>query len=310
MSRSNLGFLVATVAVLVACQPTTPPRTAPPAAPPMDAATSVAPVVVHGDPGASALAPASHETAAAPKENGSLECVAGADPDLDKESPWHQDLGARLNRALPGLRACSQSLPSGAEAELTLRMLYDQQGTARSAHVVHSNASGCAVSECVKRELTRVIAPRLLIPQSSYDISLRLKRGEMPRRDDQTEVLVDDDDDAQDPSSCIDPAIAALSRSRVRQIVATTFPDLKKCYDQALVRDRQATGNVTFEFVIGEGGRVVRADARDATLADCTAIRCMLSEFRDLSFPAPVGRAVRVIYPINYVREQPPMALK
>jgi hypothetical protein len=276
----------------------------------MDSVTIAAPAAAQADRGVSSMAAASHEAAAPRREDGSLECVAGVDPDLDKESPWHQDLSGRLNRALPTLRACSQAMPSGAEADLTLRLIYDQEGTAHSAHVVHSNANGCAVSECVKRELTRVIAPRLLIPHSSYDISLVLKRGEMPRREDETEVLVDDDDETEAPSSCIDPAIAALSRSRVRQIVATTFPDLRKCYDQALVRDRQATGNVTFEFVIGEGGRVVRADARDATLADCTAIRCMLSEFRDLSFPAPVGRAVRIIYPINYVREQPPMALK
>ena len=38
----------------------------------------------------------------------------------------------------------------------------------------------------------------------------------------------------------------------------------------------------------------------------CAAIDCMLGHFRALSFPEPVGRSVRVIYPINYVLEQQP----
>ena len=53
-----------------------------------------------------------------------------------------------------------------------------------------------------------------------------------------------------------------------------------------------------------------RAQVRDATLPDCTAIQCMLSEFCSLAFPPPVGRSVRIIYPINYVVEQPPVALR
>jgi hypothetical protein len=36
----------------------------------------------------------------------------------------------------------------------------------------------------------------------------------------------------------------------------------------------------------------------------------MLVQFRALSFPEPVGRSVRVIYPINYVLEQQSVTLR
>jgi len=92
--------------------------------------------------------------------------------------------------------------------------------------------------------------------------------------------------------------------------VSTTFPDLKQCYGQALMRDHAAKGNVTFEFVIGQGGKVARAQIREATLPDCAAIQCMLAEFRGLEFPAPVGRSVRIVYPISYVVEQSPVKIQ
>jgi hypothetical protein len=36
----------------------------------------------------------------------------------------------------------------------------------------------------------------------------------------------------------------------------------------------------------------------------------MLEQFRGLSFPPPVGRSVRVIYPLNYLIEQPSVSLR
>jgi hypothetical protein len=241
----------------------------------------------------------------------SLACVAGVDPELDQESPWSKELGQRLDRALPNLRACSSRLPSRAAAELTLRLVYAQDGTSLSQHVVASNPSGCAVSDCVKQQLGRVLAPKLLIERSSYDLALVLPRGQVPHRDpDPAPVLLDDDSDTHDPASCVDPAIGALTRAKIREVVSTTYGDLKSCYTEALVRDHEATGSVTFEFVIDQSGSVARAEAREATLEDCTAISCMLREFRDLHFPAPVGRSVRIIYPISYVLEQPAHTLR
>jgi hypothetical protein len=237
-----------------------------------------------------------------------LECVTGPDPEIEKESPWSKETGARLDRLLPRLSPCTRGLPPG-ETEITLRLVYGPDGSSTSQHVVYSTPAGCEVSACLMRELTQVPSPKLLIDRASYDIALVLERGSARRAEEAPDVLVSAPDDTGG-GSCVDPAISALSRTKIKEVVSTRYPDLKTCYGQALMRDHAATGNVTFEFVIGQAGKVARAQVRDATLPDCGAIQCMLAEFRGLEFPAPVGRSLRIIYPINYVVEQPAHTLR
>jgi hypothetical protein len=237
------------------------------------------------------------------------ECVAPPDPELDHESDWSKELGQRLNDVLPSLRSCSRDLPRAEAAELTLRLVYAQDGTGTSQYVVSGTPGGCQVAECVKKQLATVRSPKLLIPRASYDLALVLEPGAAPRRGEPPQDSLTEGP-ADDPTSCVDPAVAQLSRPAVRDIVSTSFDGLKACYTQALTRDHAATGTVTFEFVIGQEGKVAEARARDATLRDCDAIRCMLEQFRALEFPEPVGRSVRVLYPINYVVEQSPVFLR
>jgi hypothetical protein len=237
-----------------------------------------------------------------------LECVTGPDPEIEKESPWSKETGGRLDRLLPRLAACTRALPAG-ETELTLRLVYGPDGASTSQHVVRSTAAGCEVSSCLMRELTSVPSPKLLIERASYDIALVLERGSARRASEPPPVLASDEEEPSG-SSCVDPAIAALSRKKIKEVVSSSFPDLRNCYGQALMRDHRIVGNVTFEFVIGPAGKVARAQVREASLPDCNAIQCMLAEFRGLEFPEPVGRSVRIIYPINYVIEQEPVTLR
>lgn len=235
-----------------------------------------------------------------------LECVTGPDAEIDQESPWSKETGARLERLLPSLGACAAGLSE--PAELTMRMVYGPDGKSTSQHVVRSSPAACAMTECLKKGLTQIVSPKLVIERASYDIALVLERGRVRRANTAPDALVDEAESAA--AHCVDPAIAALSREKIKEVVGSSFTDLKSCYGQALMRNHSAAGNVTFEFVIGPAGEVARAQVRDATLPDCTAIQCMLSEFRTLSFPPPVGRSVRIIYPINYVVEQPPVAMR
>jgi hypothetical protein len=235
-----------------------------------------------------------------------LECVTGPDAEIDQESPWSKETGARLERLLPSLSACAAGISE--PAELTMRLVYGPDGKSTSQHVVRSSPSACAATECLRKGLTQIVSPKLVIDRASYDIALVLERGRVRRAEEAPDALVDESDAAA--TSCVDPAIAALSREKIKEVIGTSFTDLKSCYSQALVRNHSAAGNVTFEFVIGAAGEVARAQVRDATLPDCSAIQCMLSEFRSLAFPPPVGRSVRIIYPINYVVEQPPVALR
>lgn len=235
--------------------------------------------------------------------------MAPPDPELDAESPWSKQLGQLLSAELPKLSRCTQGLSSEDEAPVTLRFVYGQDGSAISQHVLHSTPAACPATECLKRELARVKSPKLLIERSSYDLALVLRRGAAPERasgpvDPLAEGPVDD------PSSCVDPEVLQLSRAAVRDIIATRHDALTACYTQALTRDHQATGNVTFELVIGRQGEVANAQAREATLYDCPAIHCMLDQLRTLAFPSPVGRSVRIIYPVKYALEQAPVMLR
>jgi hypothetical protein len=232
--------------------------------------------------------------------------VTGPDPEIDQESPWSKETGARLDRLLPSLGSCARGLSE--PEEVTMRLVYGPDGKSVSQHVVRSTPAACAAAECLRKGLTQIISPKLVIDRASYDIALVLERGTIRRAEVAPDSLVDETSPAE--ASCVDPAVAALSRAKIKEVVGSSFTDLKSCYGQALVRNHSAAGNVTFEFVIGPGGEVARAQVRDATLPDCTAIQCMLSEFRTLAFPPPVGRSVRIIYPIEYVVEQPPVALR
>jgi hypothetical protein len=245
--------------------------------------------------------------ASADSDDGSMTCITPPDPELDQESPWSKELGRQLALELPNLRRCSQALPADVEAQMTLRLVYAADGSPLSQHVVSSSPEACALAECAKQELADVHATRLEIERGSFDLALSFERGKVPTRSpDPVDPLGVDDS----PPSCVDPEILRLSREAVRDIVSTTHDKLKQCYGRALMRRHDAAGTVTFEFVIGQQGEMASVQARESTLYDCDAIQCMLAEFRPLHFPAPVGRSVRVVYPIKYVLEQQPVNLR
>jgi hypothetical protein len=240
-----------------------------------------------------------------------MSCVAPPDPELDQESAWSKELGGRLDGELARLRRCSVALPDDEPALITIRLVYRQDGTPSSQHVVRSTPNACPVATCLMDELDHVQSPKLLIDKASYDLALVLERGAAPKRaSEPPDALAEGPASDADPSSCVDPEVARLSRANVRDIVRMSHDELVGCYTQALARDHDASGKVTFEFVIGPAGEVTIAQAREATLHDCAAIECMLEQFRGLDFPPPVGRSVRVIYPIVYVKEQESVSLR
>jgi hypothetical protein len=239
-----------------------------------------------------------------------MACLAPPDPELDQQSPWSREVGQRLEQVLPALRRCTLDLDPEDEASITLRLVYAKDGSPISQHVVTSTSNACGASECLKQELSAVRSPRLFIDKASIDLPLALARNAVPVRMQQPVDPLTPDDAAVSDDGCVDAEVARLSQAAVRKIVSTSYDELQKCYGQALTRNHSATGKVTFEFVIGQNGAVSEAWARDATLQDCPAIECMLGQFRALSFPEPVGRSVRVIYPISYVLDQQPMQLR
>lgn len=257
------------------------------------------------------LQAAPQTTAPAPVPlDSSMSCLAPADPEMDRESAWSQGLGQRFGRELSKLARCGAELAPGTRANVTLRFVYGKQGELLSHHIVSSPPDACGAARCIADALQSVRAPDLVIDRGAYDLALLLEPGAAPERTADEQAGLAPDDAATDPRSCVDPEVAKLSRAKVDEVVSGSFDQLKACYARALVRDHAATGQVTFEFGIGRDGGVEWALARAATLYDCSAIECMLGHFRALQFPAPVGRSVRVIYPIRFSVEQPPVQLR
>jgi len=283
-------------------------RAAPPPTPPAGSASSAS-VSASGAP-ADTSAPGAPRAGGAASSDEWMACLAAPDPELDRESPWSRDVGQRLEQVLPALRRCTLDLDPEDEASITLRLVYAKDGAPISQHVVTSTSNACAASECLKQELSAVHSPRLFIDKASIDLTLALARNAAPVRMQRPVDPLTPDDASVSDDGCVDADVARLSQTAVRKIVSTSYDELQNCYGEALTRNHSATGKVTFEFVIGQSGAVSEAWARDATLEDCPAIECMLTQFRALSFPEPVGRSVRVIYPISYVLEQQPMQLR
>jgi hypothetical protein len=276
------------------------------ASPPTAPASTSAPLAASSVTAASSSEP----SPPSPEGGGSLECVQPPDPELDQESPWSRELGQRLEQLFPRLRRCTLDLPSDDAASITLRLVYAKDGSPMSQHVVTGTSNACAASECLKQELANVHSPRLYIDKASIDLTLALEHDAVPERVSEPVDPLTPEEAPVSANGCVDPEVARLSRSAVREIVSGTYDELQRCYSQALTRNHSAAGKVSFEFVIGQNGSVAGAWVREATLPDCVAIDCMLTQFRTLSFPEPVGRSVRVIYPIDYVLEQQPVTLR
>lgn len=313
------GWLVPCGALLLGCVPGAgpgPQRAKPgeaPPEPPVEAELRAAPPPAPAPtaPAAATPAPAPPVAPASPAPSDEpLSCVEPPDPELERDSPWSSELGQRLEQVLPALRRCTLDLDPEDEASITLRLVYAKDGSPISQHVVTSTSNACVASECLKQQLASVRSPRLYIDKASIDLTLSLAQNAVPVRVRQPVDPLTPDDAVVSANGCVDAEVARLSQSAVRQIVSTSYDELQGCYGQALTRNHSASGKVTFEFVIGQNGAVSEAWARGSTLYDCEAIECMLSQFRGLTFPEPVGRSVRVIYPIAYVLEQPPMALR
>lgn len=301
--RSCRRFVWLICSCAIACVPSTGQR-APQAERSSGSDVPGAPETLTATPPAAPQAPHARDPS-----NEALTCVAPRDPELDAESPWSKELGQLLHTELPKLGRCTLGLSSGDAELVTVRLVYAQDGTPTSQHIVHSTTKACQVTECLKDELAKVRSPKLLIDRASYDVALVLARGAIPERARETpDHLAEGPID--DPSSCVDPEVLRLSRAAVRGVVSTRYDELTACYTQALTRDHRAEGNVTFELVIGHEGQVADLTVREATLHDCPAIHCMVDQLRTLAFPAPVGRSVRVIYPIRYEVEQASVSLR
>ncbi|WP_437586046.1 AgmX/PglI C-terminal domain-containing protein [Sorangium sp. So ce1000] len=86
----------------------------------------------------------------------------------------------------------------------------------------------------------------------------------------------------------------------IQRIVRQNFGRFRLCYERGLQRDPNLQGRVTVRFTIDPRGAVVNARDGGFDLPDAAVVSCVVRAFHDLSFPAPEGGNVDVVYPVLF----------
>jgi hypothetical protein len=87
----------------------------------------------------------------------------------------------------------------------------------------------------------------------------------------------------------------------VDRIVRQSFGRFRLCWETVARTNVRLAGRVGVRFVIGRDGAVRAAKSDDrTTIHDGAMGSCVASAFQSLSFPAPDGGIVTVIYTLDF----------
>lgn len=86
----------------------------------------------------------------------------------------------------------------------------------------------------------------------------------------------------------------------VQRIVRQNFGRFRLCYENGLKNNPNLQGRVGVRFVIDRQGAVTNAQNAGSDLPDAAVATCVVNAFTGLSFPAPEGGVVSVVYPILF----------
>ena len=91
-----------------------------------------------------------------------------------------------------------------------------------------------------------------------------------------------------------------LGHDVIQSVVRQNFGRIRLCYEQGLGRNPALQGTLSVRFVIGRDGSVSNANLSEVNLRDDGVSSCTRQSFMGLSFPAPAGGIVTVIYPLKF----------
>jgi Ca-activated chloride channel family protein len=86
----------------------------------------------------------------------------------------------------------------------------------------------------------------------------------------------------------------------IQRIVRQNYGRFRICYEQGLAKNPNLEGRVGVRFVIGADGQTSNVQNGGSDLPDGDVVSCVISAFFGLSFPAPEGGVVTVVYPIAF----------
>ncbi|WP_437779272.1 AgmX/PglI C-terminal domain-containing protein [Sorangium sp. So ce1097] len=84
----------------------------------------------------------------------------------------------------------------------------------------------------------------------------------------------------------------------IQRIVRQNFGRFRLCYERGLQRSASLQGRIAVRFTIDRSGAVAKARDGGSDLPDGAVVSCVVRSFHALSFPAPEGGTVDVVYPL------------
>jgi beta-lactamase regulating signal transducer with metallopeptidase domain len=99
--------------------------------------------------------------------------------------------------------------------------------------------------------------------------------------------------DTRDPEGRLAPEV-------IQDVVRRNFGQFRTCYEAGLKRNAKLQGTVTVKYVINLDGTTQMADDGGSDLPDPQVVQCVIAGFGHLTYPAPQGGYVTVVYPVQF----------
>jgi hypothetical protein len=91
-----------------------------------------------------------------------------------------------------------------------------------------------------------------------------------------------------------------LPPEAIQTVVRQSFGVFRTCYENGLRQNSKLAGTATVKFVINQDGSVQGAMDDGSSIPDASVVQCIVAGFGHLTFPAPQGGYVTVVYPIAF----------
>jgi hypothetical protein len=225
-----------------------------------------------------------------------LDCVTSVDNEAVRQ--WRLDGSHAIAKTLPGMDHCFNGLEDRAYLQVTL---YRREGETLRASITGATTNNCDVTQCA---LTALQSAALAHPPtgSAQDAVVQEIIRFDPQGTPRLRLSSTPDISLSPEGPCVArdrlPVSGQLPPVHIQGVIRAAAPTMLLCYERALAREPSLHGRIVTRFVIGLDGRVQRTMIDSNSLPDCEVVSCIESVFAGLTFDAPHGGQVTVVYPL------------
>ena len=221
------------------------------------------------------------------------------EPATRAQNAWLREMEGRLIQRMASFTTCT---PKGAFARnerLAATLLVLPDGTVTGAIGANTSLHDCKAAKCLMNAFVAESPPDARMGKDPQHVVVRvvLQPDGPPR----SRTASDPPFNASDAISCEGPdhvTSGKLAPDLMYTVVRATYPKFEQCYAQGLEKSADLMGTVFVRFVIRPDGRVDNAVIQDNTLRNCGVASCVRDAVAELTFPAPEGGSVTVVYPV------------